>query len=134
MDDDISYDQIIGWDHELRVVAERLAAPLFARPEPRATFVDLVRGLLADVPRKNSWQLADHVGHAGAHRLEWLLGGAQWDADALRDAVGDYVVAGLGCADGALIADDTQAIKKGVKSVGAARSAAARRGRRRTAR
>jgi SRSO17 transposase len=48
------------------------------------------------------------------------VGGAQWDADALRDAVRDYVVAGLGCEDGVLIADDTQAIKKGVKSVGVA--------------
>jgi SRSO17 transposase len=91
---------------------------LFTRPEPRATFADLVRGLLADVPRKNSWQLAEHVGHGSAHRLEWLLGGAEWDADVLRDRVRDYVVATLGAEDGVLIADDTQVIKKGDKSVG----------------
>jgi SRSO17 transposase len=89
-------------------------------PEPRATFADLVRGLLADVPRKNSWQLAEHVGHGSAYRLEWLLGGAKWDAEVLRDRVRDYVVATLGAEDGVLIADDTQVIKKGVKSVGVA--------------
>ncbi|MGI9001677.1 MAG: hypothetical protein ACR2GH_08410 [Pseudonocardia sp.] len=72
----------------------------------------MVRGLLADVPRKSSWQVADHVGHRSAHRPEWLRGVASWDADRLRDEVRDYMVAGLGCPDGVLIADDTQVIKK----------------------
>ena len=73
MDYDVSYDQIMGWDQDLRAVTERIAGPLFTRPEPRVSFGDLVRGLLADVARKNSWQVADHVGHRSAHRLEWLL-------------------------------------------------------------
>ena len=120
MDYDVSSDQIVDWDQDLRAVTERIAGPLFTRPEPRATFGDLVRGLLGDVSRKNSWQVADHVGHRSAHRLEWLLNGASWDADALRDEVRDYVVAGLGCEDGVLIADDTQVVKKGNKSVGVA--------------
>jgi hypothetical protein len=72
VDYDVSYDQIMGWDQDLRALTERIAGPLFTRPEPRGSFGDLVRGLLADVPRKNSWQLADHVGHGSAHRLEWL--------------------------------------------------------------
>ena len=118
---DISYDHLVGWEAELRLLTERVAGSLFTRPEPRATFADLVRGLLADLPRKNSWQLAEHVGHGSAYRLEWLLGGAKWDADALRDRVRDYVVASLGAEDGVLIADDTQVIKKGDKSVGVAR-------------
>ena len=117
---DISYDDLVGWEADLGLLTEQVAGSLFTRPEPRATFADLVRGLLADVPRKNSWQLAEHVGHGSAYRLEWLLGGAKWDADALRDRVRDYVVATLGAEDGVLIADDTQVIKKGVKSVGVA--------------
>jgi SRSO17 transposase len=117
---DISYDDLVGWEADLGLLTEQVAGSLFTRPEPRATFADLVRGLLADVPRKNSWQLAEHVGHGTAHRLEWLLGGAKWDADALRDRVRDYVVATLGAEDGVLIADDTQVIKKGDKSVGVA--------------
>lgn len=117
---DISYDQLVDWEADLRLLTERVADSLFRRPEPRATFADLVRGLLADVPRKNSWQLAEHVGHGTAYRLEWLLNGAKWDADALRDRVREYVVATLGGEDGVLIADDTQVIKKGVRSVGVA--------------
>src|SRR3954466_5471115 len=80
---DISYDRIVGWDEDLRLLTERVAGSLFTRPEPRGTFADLVRGLLADVPRKNSWQLAEHVGHGSAYRLEWLLNGAKWDAEGL---------------------------------------------------
>lgn len=115
-----SYDLVVSWDAELAALTERIAGPFFTCPEPRATFADLVRGLLADVPRKNSWQLADHIGHKNAYRFEWLLNGAKWDAGALRDEVRDYVIAHLGAPDGVLIADDTQAIKKGDRSVGVA--------------
>src|SRR6185369_8946386 len=77
-------------------------------------------GLLADVKRKNSWQIAEYVGHPSRHRLELLLNGAVWDADVLRDEVRSYVLAHLGDADAALVLDDTQVLKKGVKSVGVA--------------
>jgi SRSO17 transposase len=116
----LTYDLVVSWDADLAALTERIAGPLFTRPEPRATFADLVRGLMADVPRKNSWQLADHVGHQNAYRFEWLLNGAKWDADRLRDEVRSYVIEHLGSPDGVLIADDTQAIKKGDKSVGVA--------------
>ncbi len=116
----LTYDLVVSWDAELSALTERIAGPMFTRPEPRSTFGDLVRALLADVPRKNSWQLADHIGHVKAHRFEWLLNGATWDADALRDEVRAHVLEHLGRADGVLIADDTSAIKKGDRSVGVA--------------
>ena len=131
---DISYDHLVDWEADLRLLTERVTAGLFTRPEPRATFADLVRGLLADVPRKNSWQLAEHVGHGSAYRLEWLLGGAKWDADVLRDRVRDYVVTTLGAEDAVLIADDTQVIKKGTSRWAWPRSTAGPPGRPRTAR
>src|SRR5437879_918580 len=53
--------------------------------------------------------------------MEWLLNGAAWDTDVLRDRVRDYVMEHLGSPDGVLIADDTQVIKQGDKSVGVAR-------------
>lgn len=118
--DVVTEELIRGWDSDLVALTEEIACRLFGRREPRATFTDLVRGLLADVPRKNSWQLADHVGHPNAHRLEWLLNGAKWDADELRDAVRDHVVDNLASPDAVLVIDDTQAIKKGDKSVGVA--------------
>jgi SRSO17 transposase len=80
----------------------------------------MVRALLADVPKKNSWGLAEHAGLATPRPFEHLLDGAVWDADVLRDRVREHVVAGLGSVDAVLVADDTQAIKKGDKSVGVA--------------
>jgi SRSO17 transposase len=114
----LTYDRVVSWDTELTALTTRIADPLFTRPEPRQAFTDLVRALLADVPRKNSWQLADHIGHATAHRFEHLLDRAKWDVDALRDEVRSYVIAHLGRPGGVLIADDTSALKKGDKSVG----------------
>lgn len=51
---------------DLAALIERIADPLFTGPEPRATFTDLVLGLMTDAPQNNSWQLADHVGHKNA--------------------------------------------------------------------
>jgi SRSO17 transposase len=72
------------------------------------------------VPKKNSWGLAEYLGLATPQPLEHLLNGAVWDADALRDAVRSYALQGLGDPQATLVLDDTQAIKKGDKSVGVA--------------
>jgi len=92
----LTYDRLVEWDAALSDLTAGIAGPLFNRPEPRETFADFVRGLLADVSRKNSWQLADHLGHRNPGRLEWLLNGAAWDDDVLRDRVRDYVGEHLG--------------------------------------
>lgn len=113
-----SCDLLMGWNEELLTRTAEIAGPLFHRPEPRITFVDYVRGLLSDVPRKNSWQIAEYLGYETPGPLEWLLNGASWDADDLRDVVRDYVVKSLGSSGGVLVADDTQVIKKGCSSVG----------------
>lgn len=114
----LSYDHLVGWDADLRARTAEIAEPLFHRPEPKATFVDFVRGLLSDVPRKNSWQIAEYLGYESPSPLEWLLNGAVWDVDELRDVIRNYVVEHLGSPRGILIADDTQVIKKGRSSVG----------------
>jgi SRSO17 transposase len=119
---DVTIEDVAGWEADLAALTGGLGK-LFARPGPRKTFADMVGGLLADVPRKNSWQLAERAGHRSAYGLEWLLGGARWDADVLRDQVRSYVVQGLGGNAGelaALVIDDTQVIKQGNKSVGVA--------------
>jgi SRSO17 transposase len=115
----VTAKDISAWDADLRTLTDGLGW-LFGRPEPRVTLGLMVRGLLADVPKKNSWGLAEYLGLARAQPLEHLLNGAAWDADALRDAVRSYVLHGLGDARATIVLDDTQAIKKGVKSVGVA--------------
>lgn len=93
---------------------------MFNRPEPRVVFGEFIRGLMADVPKKNGWGLADHAGHRSPRSFQHLLSGAKWDADVLRDQVSALVVGGLGDPGAVLVIDDTQVLKKGDKSVGVA--------------
>lgn len=90
---------------------------LFARPEPKETFGLFVRAMLADVAKKNCWTLAEYAGLVNLKRFQHLLNKASWDADVLRDWLRGYSLAGLADVDGVLVLDDTQAIKKGAKSV-----------------
>src|SRR4051794_41798573 len=53
--------------------------------------------------------------------MQRLLRWADWDVDAVRDDVRDYVVEHLADPQGVLIVDDTGFLKKGVKSAGVAR-------------
>jgi SRSO17 transposase len=97
---------------------------LFARPEPREVFADLIEGLLRDPGRKNGWTMAVRAGHATPHRIQKSLGEASWDADALLAGVQDYVAGHLGDAQATLVLDDTQVITRGTRSVGGPTSTA----------
>lgn len=115
----VTAEQIAEWDAELSALTGSLGY-LFNRPEPRMVFAQFIEGLLAELPKKNGWTLSERAGHVTADRMQWLLNGSVWDADRLRDAIRDYVITHLGDQDAALVIDDTQAQKKGTKSVGVA--------------
>ncbi|WP_374205185.1 IS701 family transposase [Streptomyces sp. TRM72054] len=93
----------------------------FGRVELRRRMRDYVRGLLAPVARKNSWQLAEQAGHATPDGLQHLLAGSKWEPDDIRDDLQEYVAGKLGEAGGVLIVDDTGFIKKGTTSAGVQR-------------
>jgi SRSO17 transposase len=93
----------------------------FGRVELRRRMRDYVRGLLAPVARKNSWQLAEQAGHSTPDGLQHLLAGSKWEADDIRDDLQEYVAGKLGEGDGVLIIDDTGFIKKGTTSAGVQR-------------
>jgi len=94
---------------------------LFVRSEPRGLTRAYVRGLLAEIPRKNCWQIAEHAGLARPDGLQGLLSSTPWDADVMRDRVRALVVDALGDPGAALIVDETADIKKGVMSAGVQR-------------
>ena len=104
----------------LKAAAARLAPP-FPNQAARATAAAYLQSLLSTVERKNSWQLAEAAGLANPYGFQHLLGRAQWDAEALRDAHRQEVLAGLGHDDAVLAIDETGVIKKGHKSAGVAR-------------
>lgn len=108
-----------GWMVILNELMARIAGR-FGRVEPRRAAGAYVRGLLADIDRKNCWNLAEHAGLAGPQTLQRLLRSARWDADAIRDDVRDFVVDRLG-PDGVLVVDETGFVKKGTSSAGVQR-------------
>ena len=96
-------------------------APLgryFPRSESRASAQRYVRGLLGEVKRKNSWQLAEAVGLSDPHSLQRLLYEVPWDADAVCGQMRQRVIEQLGYAPGIGVIDESSFIKKGDKSVG----------------
>src|SRR5436190_1624187 len=109
------------WAAELEQMHRRIARR-FVRPEPRERALSYLKGLTATVERKNGWQLAEAAGEASPDGMQRLLNAAEWDADAVRDDLREYVIEHLGDEEGGvLIVDETGFLKKGEKSVGVAR-------------
>ena len=113
-------EEVHGWGLALAEVEQRLA-PYFARAEARQRAMGYLHGLLSPVERKNSWQLAESVGEVTPYGFQHLLGRADWDADAVRDALRQYVVEHVGDADAIVVLDETGFLKKGRMSAGVAR-------------
>jgi hypothetical protein len=108
------------WQELFDEVMGRVAGR-FARVEPRRHARALVLGLLADLPRKNCWTIAEHAGQATPDGLQHLLAGAVWDHGAVRDDVRALVVEHLGDPGAVLVIDETGDLKKGSHTVGVGR-------------
>jgi SRSO17 transposase len=117
---EVDVAEVGAWAVGLAELHARIA-PRFARSEPRERVLAYVRGLLAPLERKNSWTLAEQAGEAIPDGMQRLLAYADWDADAVRDDVRDYVLEHLGDPAGVLVVDETGFLKKGTKSAGVAR-------------
>src|SRR5688572_23501883 len=111
--------EVRDWAAGLEDVHRRIAGA-FVRAEPRARVLAYLRGLLAQLERKNGWTLAEAAGEVSPDGMQRLLRTADWDADAVRDQLRDYVLERLG-PGGVLIVDETGFIKKGIRSAGVAR-------------
>ena len=78
-------------------------------------------GLLADLPRKNCWTIAEHAGQATPDGMQHLLARAVWDEDGVRDDLRAYVVEHFGDPAAVLVVDETGDLKKGTDTVGVQR-------------
>jgi SRSO17 transposase len=112
--------ELDGWAEGFAAFHARFG-PLFARRETREQAAKYLRGLLAPVERKNGWQVAEAVGDTTPDRTQRLLYRVDWDADAARDLLQDFVIETFGDADGIGVVDETGILKKGTGSVGVQR-------------
>jgi SRSO17 transposase len=118
--EDVSVAEVEDWAAGLEKVVERIGGR-FARSEPRVRAGVYLRGLLSAAERKNGWTLAEQAGDRSPDAMQRLLNHAEWDADAVRDDLRDYVVEHLGDDAAVLVVDETGFLKKGTKSAGVAR-------------
>ena len=82
---------LAGFDEVMGRIAGR-----FGRVEPRRRARAFLLGLLADLPRKNCWTIAEHAGDTGPGGMQHFLRAAVWEAGEVRDDLRDYVISHLG--------------------------------------
>ncbi len=108
------------WAASLREIKKRIR-PLFTQERVATNAGLFLEGLLGDEQRKTGWMRAEAAGDPGPWRQQAILGRGDWDADALRDIVRDYVIEHLADDDAVLVIDETGFLKQGKASCGVAR-------------
>jgi SRSO17 transposase len=116
----MTIEELEQWQEEFEQFHARFA-DLFERQESCEQARKYLRGLLAGMGRKNSWQLAEVVGDAIPDRMQRLLYRVPWDADAARDRLQQFVIETFGDTEGIGVVDETSFLKKGEHSAGVAR-------------
>lgn len=116
----ISLRDLHRWERELEQTTQRFAA-LFGRVEMQGQGRLYLRGLIAQIERKNGWQLTEYLGAQTPTNLQHFLARSRWNADEVRDELIQYVQEHLAEPAGVLIVDETGFLKKGIKSAGVAR-------------
>jgi SRSO17 transposase len=112
-------DVVEQGEQAVAVTAGRLRSH-FRRAESAEHATDYLRGLLADVERKNGWQLAEQVGYEHPRGIQRVLDRYAWDAEAVRDDLVRWTIEEVGDPDGVLVVDETSFPKQGHESVGVA--------------
>jgi len=108
------------WAASLRDIKARMR-PLFTQTRVAASAGLFLDGLLGDERRQTGWMRAEAAGDPGPWRQQAILGRGDWDADALRDLMRDYVVETLAADDAVLVIDETGFLKQGLASCGVGR-------------
>ncbi len=83
--------QVSGWPLALRHLHQRIAA-CFARSEPRHHALLYLQAIGSLIPRKNSWQIAEHAKQARPYGMQRLLSRAIWDEEGVRDEVRTFIL------------------------------------------
>jgi SRSO17 transposase len=109
-----------GWSAGVDELLDRIAGR-FGRIELRGRVRRFLCALLADLPRKNCWTLAEHAGDGTPDGMQHLLSRARWDTDGVGADLRDYVVEHLGEPGAVLVIDETGDVKKGSHTVGVQR-------------
>ena len=97
------------------------AGQFCTRQPTRQHLKDYVTGLLANIPRHNTWQMAEFAQHGNPFIYQNLLCRAVWDQDATRTAMIHKQTEFFHGKPYSLIVDETGFLKKGTHSCGVQR-------------
>src|SRR5437868_10191461 len=85
-----SLQEIGSWPLALIRLHQRLTS-YFARPEPRHHALLYLQAIVSEIPRKNSWQIAEHAKQARPYGMQRLLSRAIWDEEGVRDELRTFL-------------------------------------------
>src|SRR6266700_202508 len=86
-----SLQEIGSWPLALIRLHQRLTS-YFARPEPRHHALLYLQAIVSEIPRKKSWQIAEHAKQARPYGMQRLLSRAIWDEEGVRDEVRTFIL------------------------------------------
>jgi SRSO17 transposase len=86
-----SLQEIGKWPLALFSLHQHLA-PYFARPEPYHHALLYLQAVISEIPRKNSWQIAEHAKQARPYGMQRLLSRAIWDDDGVRNEIRAFIL------------------------------------------
>jgi SRSO17 transposase len=84
-----------GLGRRKRAELLELLRPCFARVEPWLQAGKYAAALMGQIPRRNGWTIAEHVGDRTPDKTQRLLNRAAWDSFAAMTVVRRFAVAGL---------------------------------------
>jgi SRSO17 transposase len=113
-------EELEKWVEDLEKMSELIRGH-FTGKEVYGRAKNYVKGLLSQVDRKNSWQIAETLGDRNPDGVQYLLDRSKWDPDGVRDDLQKYVVEHFGEENSIFVVDETGFLKKGDKSVGVQR-------------
>lgn len=116
----VTPEDLDAWESEFQALLHRVGA-LFYRAESKRHAEQYLRGLLAQLERKNGWTIAEYCGEPEPKAMQRLLNLSPWDVDALLALNREYAMEHLAHPAAVLVADPTGFAKKGGKSVGVQR-------------
>ena len=90
----------------------------FPQVETRQRFTRCLRGMLAELPRKTCWSIAEHAGETSPDGMQHLLNRARLSIDGVAADLREFVAQHLGDPDGVLIVDESEDLKRGEHTVG----------------
>lgn len=123
----MEFENSAAWSESFANFCDEFA-DCFKRVETRQCAAMYMRGLLAEVERKNCWQLAEKMGHNDPQKMQRMLYESQWSADEACQKLRAGVKQRLGYEPGIGVIDESGFVKRGDKSAGVGRQYCGRLG------